>query len=88
MLQPRGTSATRPAVPSFLWPPQVVEQELRRIPAHVARRYTQQLWSITYIPQVHCTAAAGGAGAGWGWGGSQGLLPHATHLFGGSMHGL
>jgi hypothetical protein len=31
---------------------QVVEEELRRIPPRVARRYTQQLWSITYIPQA------------------------------------
>lgn len=36
---------------------QVVEQELGRIPPSVARRYTQQLWSITYIPQVRGGAA-------------------------------
>jgi hypothetical protein len=31
---------------------QVVEAELQRIPAHIARRYNQQLWSIVYMPQV------------------------------------
>lgn len=34
---------------------QMVEQELQRIPAHIARHYAQQLWSILYIPQVHNT---------------------------------
>jgi hypothetical protein len=31
---------------------QVVESELQRVPAHVARRYSSQLWSMVYIPQV------------------------------------
>ncbi|KAJ9506709.1 hypothetical protein QJQ45_030465, partial [Haematococcus lacustris] len=33
---------------------QVVEGELARVPPHIARRHSanQQLWSITYLPQV------------------------------------
>jgi hypothetical protein len=31
---------------------QVVESELQRVPANVARRYSSQLWSMVYIPQV------------------------------------
>jgi hypothetical protein len=31
---------------------QVVESELQRVPAQVARRYGSQLWSMVYIPQV------------------------------------
>jgi hypothetical protein len=34
---------------------QYIEQELARVPAHVARRNSKQLWSVLYIPQV-CTA--------------------------------
>jgi hypothetical protein len=44
---------------------QVVEAELQRIPAHIARRYNQQLWSIVYMPQVTpflCACAAGCGG--------------------------
>lgn len=35
---------------------QVVESELQRVPAHVARRYSSQLWSMVYIPQVRTLA--------------------------------
>lgn len=35
---------------------QYIEQELSRVPAHVAWRNSKQLWSVVYIPQV-CTAA-------------------------------
>jgi hypothetical protein len=34
---------------------QVVEAELMRVPAHIARRYSRQLWSVVYIPQVSLT---------------------------------
>ncbi|KAJ9533811.1 hypothetical protein QJQ45_026904, partial [Haematococcus lacustris] len=39
-------------LPDFLT--QVVEGELARVPPHIARRHSanQQLWSITYLPQV------------------------------------
>jgi len=52
------------ALPDLLT--QVVEQELARIPAGVARRYTQQLWSITYIPQVRLGGVAKGDLGLWG----------------------
>lgn len=35
---------------------QVVESELQRVPAQVARRYSSQLWSMVYIPQVRTLA--------------------------------
>jgi hypothetical protein len=50
------------APPAHLAPlscPQVVEDELHRIPPHVAARYSEQLWSITYIPQVPVQAPKG-----------------------------
>ena len=31
---------------------QVVEEELGRVPAALARRNSQQLWSMVYLPQV------------------------------------
>jgi hypothetical protein len=34
------------------WMLQVVEAELSRVPDNVARRYSRQLWSLIYIPQV------------------------------------
>lgn len=39
---------------SFFCGWQLVEEELQRIPPHIARRHGKQLWSIVYIPQVRC----------------------------------
>lgn len=63
----RGQAAALPAAPAECRltlialavaapPPQVVEGELARIPPAVARRHTQQLWSITYLPQARAHA--------------------------------
>lgn len=50
------TSVTRacwdPATAMYGVVLQVVESELQRVPPHVARRYSKQLWSVVYIPQV------------------------------------
>ena len=49
--------STQPLQPGFtplccLYVLKVVESELQRVPPHVARRYSKQLWSVMYIPQV------------------------------------
>lgn len=31
---------------------QYIEQELSRVPPHVARRHSKQLWSVVFMPQV------------------------------------
>ncbi|WIA22147.1 hypothetical protein OEZ85_004483 [Tetradesmus obliquus] len=50
--------ATHAALPELLT--QVVESELQRVPAQVARRYSSQLWSMVYIPQVGFTMCVTG----------------------------
>ncbi|GFH11634.1 DNA mismatch repair protein [Haematococcus lacustris] len=49
---------------------QVVEGELARVPPHIARRHSanQQLWSITYLPQIgYAIQVTGQALAGVRW---------------------
>lgn len=42
----------RPAVTCVCPCLQYIEQELARVPPHVARRNSKQLWSVVFIPQV------------------------------------
>ncbi|KAF6252313.1 muts domain V-domain-containing protein [Scenedesmus sp. NREL 46B-D3] len=57
--------ATHAALPELLTQargrqPAIVESQLQRVPAHVARRYSSQLWSMVYIPQVGFTMCVTG----------------------------